>query len=91
MSVVNKQQLAEELASELKISKTAAKNAVSGVLNLLCKHLKQGEQMTFVGFGAFKVEEVPERTQFNGLLNKEVTVPAHKKVKFKPCPGFLNF
>lgn len=90
MSVVNKQQLTEELASELKISKTAAKSAVNGVLNLLCKHLKQGEQMTFVGFGTFKVEEAPERTRYNGLLNKVVTTPARKKVKFKQCPGFLN-
>lgn len=90
MSVVAKQQLAEELASELKTSKVAAKNAINGLLSLLLKHLKEGEQITFVGFGIFKVEDIAERTQHNGLLNKTITVPAHKKVKFKPCPGLLN-
>jgi DNA-binding protein HU-beta len=64
-------------------SDAAAKRAVDAVLEAIKEGLLKDGEVQFVGFGTFKVKDVPARTYRNPLTGKPTKRDATKKVAFK--------
>ena len=83
-SVVNPDKLIEiEMPNEKVAEKTA-----TAVLKTIMEEVKAGKIVTIKGFGIFKTVAVAERKGRNPQTGDEITIPAHKKVVFKPSKQF---
>ena len=80
---MNKGELIDAIAAESEISKTDAKKALDGFINVTSKALKKGDKITLVGFGTFSVSERAARTGRNPQTGKEIKIAAKKVAKFK--------
>ncbi len=89
--IVTKGQLAVELSEALGIPKSKARESASMLLQLIRNHLENGEDVICKGFGVFKSEQVEESTRYFGFNKKYITIPAHKRVRFKPCHDLQSF
>jgi DNA-binding protein HU-beta len=65
-------------------TKAAAGKALDATLEALGEALANGEAITLVGFGTFKVSERAARTGRNPRTGQEIQIPAAKTVKFSP-------
>ncbi|MEA1867733.1 MAG: HU family DNA-binding protein [Thermodesulfobacteriota bacterium] len=81
---MNKGQLVDRMAKSSGIFKTAADNALNGLIEAITDALNAGEKVTLVGFGTFSVTERKARTGRNPRTGKPMEIPAKKVVKFKP-------
>lgn len=63
-------------------SKAATENFLDSTISVLTEALAQGEQISFMGFGSFKVTERSERKGRNPRTGEECLIPASKAVKF---------
>lgn len=64
-------------------SKAAADRCVHHVFAEIQKALEAGDKVNIIGFGSFTVTEVADRQGKNPQTGEAMTIPAHKKVKFK--------
>lgn len=81
---MNKTQLIDAIASEANVTKEQARKALATVLDKTAEALGQGEDVTLVGFGSFKVVERKARLGMNPQTKKKIEIPATKVVRFKP-------
>ena len=58
---MNKSELIDAVASAADISKAAASRAIDGMTAAIGGALKNGDQVTLVGFGTFSVRDRAER------------------------------
>ncbi len=65
-------------------TKAAAGKALDATLEALGEALANGDAITLVGFGTFKVSERAARTGRNPRTGQEIQIPAAKTVKFSP-------
>jgi DNA-binding protein HU-beta len=70
--------------SELLMSKAQVAAAVDAVLETIERTLHAGEDITFTGFGSFKVTDRAQRMGRNPRTGKGIVVPPRKAVKFVP-------
>ena len=61
----------------------AAADAVAAVTNTIIEVLKNGDEVSLLGFGKFSVVDVAEREARNPQTGETMTVAAHKAPKFK--------
>lgn len=80
---MNKQDLINRVAQEAELSKADATRAVDCVLDGVTEALKQGEQVSLVGFGTFSVKERKGRTGRNPRTGEELHIPPAKVPNFK--------
>ncbi len=80
---MNKGELIDAIAAESEISKTDAKKALDGFINVTSKALKKGDKITLVGFGTFSVTKRAARTGRNPQTGKEIKIAAKNVAKFK--------
>lgn len=80
---MNKGQLIDAMASEAKISKAAAKEALAAFVVTTTKALKKGDRVQLVGFGSFSVAKRAAREGRNPQTGKKIKIAAKKVVKFK--------
>lgn len=73
----------EAVANKAGLSKTDSKKAIDAVLDTITEALKDGEGISFIGFGSFVVNERKAREARVPGTDKVVKVPASKVVKFK--------
>lgn len=71
-------------------TKGEAEEAVNAVIAALKDALEQGETISFMGFGTFKIVDRAERKARNPRTGEEVTVPAKKTLVFKPSKAFIS-
>ena len=64
-------------------SKLKAQKSIDAFLESLETILKQGEEISFLGFGKFHVSERAARTGRNPYTGKEIKIGAKKNVRFK--------
>ena len=79
---MTKAQLVEKIAEQSRLTKTDAESALNAFINVVTEALKEGDNVTLVGFGAFKVTEKKARTGRNPKTNEPVEIPACKAPKF---------
>lgn len=80
---MNKADLVNEVAQVVS-TKKEAQAAVDCVLDTVAKALKQGDAVTLVGFGTFKVVTRKARTGRNPQTGAEIEIGASKAPKFVP-------
>lgn len=80
---MNKQQLIDGMAAKTGQTKAATKETLEAFMEVLTQALASGERVTLIGFGAFFVQEIAERTGRNPGTGKPIIIRKKKKVKFK--------
>jgi DNA-binding protein HU-beta len=87
---MNRSELAEKLAKETACTERDAKASVDAVIDTIQYELRAGGIVEFKGFGSFSVIEQPERQGRNPQTGEQITIPAGKRVKFKPSKALLG-
>ena len=88
---MNKEQLIDKLAGEIKVTKVTAKAAIDSIMDIVKKTLKKGDKVGLVGFGTFQVGKRKARKGRNPQTGKEINIAAKKVVKFKAGKEFATF
>jgi len=80
---VNKSELIDVVAASADISKTEATRAVDAMLDSITGALKNGDQVTLVGFGTFSIKQRAARTGRNPRTGEAIAIKAAKIPTFK--------
>ncbi len=80
---MNKSELIEAVAQSADLSKAAASRAVDAFVASVTDALKEGDQVTLVGFGTFVVRERASRTGRNPRTGQSINIAASKVPGFK--------
>ena len=80
---MNKAELVDAVADSADISKAAASRAVDGLVAAISGALKNGDQVSLVGFGTFVVKERAARTGRNPRTGETINIAASKNPVFK--------
>jgi len=84
---MNKSEFVAAVAAKTEWSKAQAGDAVQAFLDCVSEGLKEGQSISFTGFGTFSVTDRAERQGRNPKTGESITIPAKKVVKFKPGKG----
>ena len=87
---MNKSELIDAVASAADISKAEAGRAIDSLTDAIGDALKNGDQVTLVGFGTFSVRERSERKGRNPQTGEEITIKAAKIPSFKAGKGLKD-
>ncbi len=80
---MNKTDLVDAVADSADLSKADAARAVDAVISSITKALKQGDNVTVVGFGTFQVRARAARTGRNPKTGDSINIAASKNPAFK--------
>ncbi len=80
---MNKTELVEAMAEAADISKAAAGRALEGMIEAITQALKDGDQVSIVGFGSFTVRERAARTGRNPQTGETIEIKASRSPAFK--------
>lgn len=81
---MNKSELIQAIADETELHKNDVAVFLDGFVAVVKQELKDGNDITLVGFGTFTVADKPERQGRNPKTGEPLTIAAHKTPKFKP-------
>ena len=87
---MNKTELIEAVASQAGVSKAAAGNVLNGIIDVIGKQLKKGNDVTLVGFGTFKVTNRAARNGRNPKTGATIKIAARKTPGFKAGKGLKD-
>jgi DNA-binding protein HU-beta len=87
---MTKSELIEKMAEEAKISKAAAGEALSSLIENIKKALKKGSKVAVVGFGTFSVAKRKARKGRNPQTGEAIKIKASKSPKFTPGKAFKD-
>ena len=87
---MNKSELIEAVAGSAELSKADAGRAVDAVIDSITNALKDGDQVTVVGFGTFSVRERAARTGRDPRTGKSIEIKASKVASFKAGKGLKD-
>ncbi len=79
-----KSELIEQVSKECDISKAQAQRVVDSVLDTIADTLKNGGEVSLLGFGTFSVVQRAARTARNLVTNEPMEIPSVKVPKFRP-------
>ena len=80
---MNKSELIDAIAASADISKAAAGRALDAMTESVTTALKEGDQVTLIGFGTFSVKDRAARTGRNPQTGAEIQIKAAKVPNFK--------
>ncbi len=80
---MNKTELIDAMADSADISKAAAGRALDGMIAAITDALKNGDQVSVIGFGSFSVRERAARTGRNPQTGATIEIKASKNPSFK--------
>jgi len=80
---MNKSELIEAVADSAGLSKAEATKAIDGTISAITNSLKNGDQVTLVGFGTFLVRDRAARTGRNPRTGDPIQIAAAKVPGFK--------
>ncbi len=83
-ATMNKGDLIEAVAAELKVSKAEASRTVDTVLECITLGLKTDAKVNIVGFGTFSKRDRGERRGVNPVTKEPMTIPPTKTCGFRP-------
>jgi DNA-binding protein HU-beta len=86
---MNKADIVNAVA-EVVSTKKEAQSAVDCVLDSITKALKEGDTVTIVGFGTFKVAKRKARMGRNPQTGEEIKIAASKSPKFVAGKGLKD-
>jgi DNA-binding protein HU-beta len=80
---MNKTELIDAMADSADISKAAAGRAFDAAVAAITEALKNGDQVSLIGFGTFKISERAARTGRNPQTGETIQIKASKSPSFK--------
>lgn len=80
---MNKAELIEAMADAADIPKAAAGRALDGMVEAVTNAMKDGDQVSLIGFGTFSVRERAARTGRNPQTGETINIKASKIPAFK--------
>jgi DNA-binding protein HU-beta len=80
---VNKSELIDAIAESADLSKAAAGRAIDAFVESITGALKDGGQVTLIGFGTFSVKDRAARVGRNPQTGAEIQIKASKNPSFK--------
>ncbi len=80
---MNKNDLIEQIAQAAEISKSAAERSLEALVNAVKVSLRNGDEVTLVGFGTFFAGSRAARTGRNPKTGEAVEIKAAKVPKFR--------
>jgi DNA-binding protein HU-beta len=80
---MNKNDLIESMAEEFELTKSYARELIDRVFETISEAARQGEEVSLVGFGKFKVVERQARKGRNPQTGEAVKIAAKKALKFQ--------
>lgn len=87
---MNKKETIIRMSKDAGITASQAAKAFSSMMEGIKSALKQGDKVTFSGFGSFEVKERKARKGRNPKTGAEVAIPPKKRVKFNPSKSLKN-
>jgi DNA-binding protein HU-beta len=81
---MNKSELTDAVANAADLSRASAARAVDAMINAVAAALKEGDQISMVGFGTFMVRERSARSGRNPRTGETINIKASKVPWFKP-------
>jgi DNA-binding protein HU-beta len=85
---MTKAEIVGKIAEGAELTKAQAEKAASIFLNSIVEALKDGDKVTFVGFGTFSVNDKAARVGRNPATGEEIKIPAKTAIKFKAGKTF---
>lgn len=83
MEKLNKRDLVEMVADQIKVSKKDAEGAVDVVFNAIEKALLAGREVNITNFGVFEAKMRETRVGTDPKTHKRITIKAKKAVAFR--------
>jgi DNA-binding protein HU-beta len=80
---MNKSELISAVAEASDLSKAAAGKAVDALLSAISQALKEGDDVTLIGFGTFSVRERAARTGRDPRTGEPIEIKASKVPAFR--------
>lgn len=80
---MNKSELIDAIAASADISKASAGRALDSAIEAVTGSLKNGDQVSLVGFGTFSVKHRAARTGRNPQTGQEIQIKAANVPSFK--------
>lgn len=87
---MNKSELIDAVASKTGLSRTDATNATDALLDNIVGALKEGDQVTLVGFGTFSVRARAARSGRNPQTGETIQIKASNSPGFKAGKAFKD-
>jgi len=87
---MNKSEFISVLSSKSNISKNECERLLKNAYEIICKSLKQNEDVVFKGFGRFYVKKRNERLIYGGFSKEKKLVPIRNVPCFKIGSEFKN-
>ena len=78
-------ELAAKIAEAHSVSKTQAQAIVDSMLKTILDAAANGQEISFPGFGKFKVKETPEREGRNPTSGEKIKIAASRKLSYSPA------
>jgi DNA-binding protein HU-beta len=80
---MNKSELIDAIAEESGLTKTDVEKALNSFVNVTRVALKNGEDVSLVGFGSFFVKDTAGRSGRDFKTGAPISIPPGKSVRFK--------
>ena len=80
---MNKAELIAVVAEKTAVSRKDVDQVLNGVLDTIMETLKNGEQVSLVGCGAFEAKDRPARKGHNPMTGEVISIGASKAPAFK--------
>ena len=84
---MNKDDLATFVSEKTDLSKKVAGETIRAVFQGISSALDEGNSVSIMGFGTFKVVERAAREGRNPRTGEKIQIPQYKTVKFTPGQG----
>ncbi len=82
MANINKDSLVELISVKTDLSKKDVETVLDTMVDSITEQLRQGNKVTFTGFGAFRVSKRAAREGINPQTKQKITIPAMNLPKF---------
>ena len=87
---MNKTELIKAIATKAELNQKQATAALDALTATITETLKEGENVTLLGFGTFEVRERAERQGRNPATGETITIAASKTPAFKAGKAFKD-
>ena len=81
---MNKTEFVDAVAEKADVQKSDAAKIVDSMVDVIGDTLKQGDQITLIGFGTFLVSKREARKGRNPRTGEEIQIAASNVPRFKP-------
>jgi nucleoid DNA-binding protein len=79
---VNKDSLVDSISTKTDLSKKDVEMVIDTMIDIITEELRQGNKVTFTGFGSFRVSKRAEREGINPQTKQKIQIPAMTLPKF---------